>query len=255
MQLIQQLYHHVCERAARVRVSSLTIGLRYTAVTTDDGGIGIAFTDMDRGHCCGMGKNYRDFEDRPAVELLACLKKAVPLQRSMALALVNALCHAEAGELPEDSKDEIWMDALGIGCGTHVAMAGFFRPLMHKFTERRALVEVLDTGKGIGDHGDFYRKLDGWADALLLTSTSIINNTAEEMLNRLAPGAKAVMLGPSTPMVPEAFAHLPVCMLAGTVPVAHEAVLKAVRHGQGTPVIHRFSRKVLAVVKGQINKA
>jgi uncharacterized protein len=142
------------------------------------------------------------------------------------------------------------MDALGIGRDTHVAMVGFFRPLIHKFKARGAIVEVLDTGQGIGNRNEFYRKLGGWADALLLTSTSIINNTTEEVLNRLTPDAKAVMLGPSTPMVPEAFAHLPVRMLAGTVPMAHEAVLKAVRHGQGTPIIHRFSRKALAMVEG-----
>jgi hypothetical protein len=32
-------------------------------------------------------------------------------------------------------------------------------------------------------------------------------------------------------------------MLAGTVPLEKENVLKAVRHGAGTPVLHRFSRK------------
>ncbi|MBT8370694.1 MAG: hypothetical protein KJO34_07010, partial [Deltaproteobacteria bacterium] len=52
-----------------------------------------------------------------------------------------------------------------------------------------------------------------------------------------------VMLGPSTPMVKEAFEHLPVHMLAGTVPINKEKILKAVRHGMGTPVLHKFSRK------------
>lgn len=52
----------------------------------------------------------------------------------------------------------------------------------------------------------------------MLTSTSILNNTTEEILSRLAPGVKVVMLGPSTPMVAAAFSHLPVHILAGTVP-------------------------------------
>jgi uncharacterized protein (DUF4213/DUF364 family) len=51
------------------------------------------------------------------------------------------------------------------------------------------------------------------------------------------------MLGPSTPMVAEAFRHLPVHMLAGTVPIDKQNVLKAVRHGMGTPVLQKFSRK------------
>ena len=46
---------------------------------------------------------------------------------------------------------------------------------------------------------------------------------------------KTIMLGPSTPMVENAFKHLPVHMLAGTVPVDKEKTLKAIRHGMGTP--------------------
>jgi len=44
--------------------------------------------------------------------------------------------------------------------------------------------------------------------------------------------------------VAEAFNHLPVHMLAGTVPLDKEKSLKAIRHGMGTPVLHKFSRKV-----------
>ena len=44
-------------------------------------------------------------------------------------------------------------------------------------------------------------------------------------------------------MVAEAFAHLPVRMLAGTVPLDKDNIIKAVRHGMGTPVLHKFSRK------------
>jgi hypothetical protein len=32
-------------------------------------------------------------------------------------------------------------------------------------------------------------------------------------------------------------------MLAGTVPLDKENIVKAVRHGMGTPILHRFSRK------------
>jgi uncharacterized protein (DUF4213/DUF364 family) len=161
----------------------------------------------------------------------------------MGLALVNALNYHEACAFPEDATDSVWMDAFGIGPGSRVAMVGFFRPLMKLFNDRGASVEALDDFQGIGERSSFYEKLDGWADVLLVTSTSILNDTTEDVLGRVGPGVKVVMLGPSTPMVPDAFRHLPVHILAGTVPLNSEGVLKAVRHGVGTPVIHRFSRK------------
>jgi hypothetical protein len=79
---------------------------------------------------------------------------------------------------------------------------------------------------------------------LLLTSTSVLNNSTEEILDRAGENLKSIMLGPSTPMVADAFKHLPVHMLAGTVPLDKEKTLKTIRHGMGTPVLHKFSRKV-----------
>jgi hypothetical protein len=90
---------------------------------------------------------------------------------------------------------------------------------------------------------DFYKNLKNRADVLFLTSTSILNNSTEEILANVHGNVKTLMLGPSTPMVARAFDHLPVHMLAGTVPLDKERLLKAVRHGMGTPVLHKFSRK------------
>lgn len=248
MQLIDNLYDHFCEQAERTKVTCLCVGLRYTAVTTDDGGMGVAYTYQGGAYCCSMGRDYQDYEGKPAIKLLKQIKDPWPLHRSMGLALVNALNHRPACALPEDARDCIWMDSFGIGDQTRVAMVGFFRPLIRLFQARGALVEALDDFHGIGERNDFYRKLNGWAEVLLLTSTSILNDTTEEVLSRLAPGVKVVMIGPSTPLVADAFRQLPVQILAGTVPVDQEAILKAIRHGMGTPVIHKFSRKAYVML-------
>ena len=244
MQLIQKLYDHCCEKARKTTVTCLNIGLGYTAATTDDGGMGVAYTYFTNKQCCAIGKSYRDYEGEPAIELLTELKHPDPLHCSMGLALVNALNHREALACADDPSNDVLRDTLGIGRDTRVAMVGLFRPLIHLFQEAGAVVEVLDDMQGVGKRDRFHEKLGGWAEVLIITSTSILNHTTEDLLGRLGPGVKVAMVGPSTPMIAEAFSHLPVHLLAGTVPVDQEAVLKAVRHGAGTPVIHRFSRKV-----------
>jgi uncharacterized protein len=251
MQLIQKLYDHCCEKARTTRVACLTVGLVYTAAITEDGGMGVAYTYFSNKRCCATGKGYRDYEGERAIELLAELKHPDPLHRSMGLALVNALNHREALACAADPSNEILSDALGIGPETRVAMVGLFRPLVHLFEKSGAVVEVLDDMQGVGDRNRFYGKLDGWAEVLVLTSTSILNHTAEDLLGKAGPGVKVAMVGPSTPMTADAFSHLPVHLLAGTVPLDQKAVLKAVRHGAGTPVIHRFSRKVYLSLQGR----
>jgi len=56
------------------------------------------------------------------------------------------------------------------------------------------------------------------------------------------------MIGPTTPLIPEAFSHLPVDYLGGISVSDGVKVQKAVRHGKGTPVINQFSRKVTCPV-------
>jgi uncharacterized protein (DUF4213/DUF364 family) len=243
MMLNDRLYNIFCNQAEKVTVDYLGLGLGYTVVVTSDGGIGIAYTYFEDKKSCMMLNQALDYEGRPANALLEKIKSNRPIERSMALALVNALNHQNALKLPQDENNDIMFGTFNIKKGTQVAMVGYFGPLIKRFEQKKAILEILDQSRGLGRSEDFYKKLKNWADVLFLTSTSILNNSTEEILANVHAGAKTIMLGPSTPMVAEAFDHLPVHMLAGTVPTDKENILKAVRHGMGTPVLHRFSRK------------
>lgn len=78
--------------------------------------------------------------------------------------------------------------------------------------------------------------LSTWAEMLILTSTALLNNTAEGIIERLGRDARTVILGPSTPMIGEAFTEFPVHMLAGIAPVPGSDIFTLVCHGFGTPV-------------------
>ncbi|MBS3780031.1 MAG: DUF364 domain-containing protein, partial [Desulfovermiculus sp.] len=198
--------------------------------------------------CCQALDSIK-YEGRSAIDLLQTVFEANPLKRSMGLALVNALNHDKAMGLPEDSDNQLLFNNLGIGSGTRVAMVGYFGPLMKAFEDRGAVLKVIDQSRKIGEPHDFYAHLRDWAEVLFLTSTSILNQSTEDILSHTSKEVRTVMLGPSTPMVPEAFAHLPVAILAGTVPVDRENVLQAVRNGAGTRNIQQYSRKVYALLR------
>ncbi len=250
MTICERLYESMAGRAAETSVGLLSIGLGYTAVSTADGGLGIAFTSFETKQGCTMVTHENNYEDGPALDLLRLITASNPIHRSMALALVNALNHRRALALPEDRSNEALFDLLGIGRGTRVAMAGYFGPLIVKLEKRAATVEVFDTGRRIGDSIAFMEKLGQWAEVLIMTSTAILNDTADSLLAAVGPDARVVMMGPSTPLVAEAFTGLPVDVLAGTVPIDSEGIFKAVRHGKGTPALRRFSRKVYLLLPG-----
>ena len=243
MILNEKLFRTFKSKAEKAEVDYLGLGLGYTVVVTSDGGIGIAYTYFEDKKSCMLLNQAVDYEGRTASALLEKIKSDSPIERSMALALVNALNYQEALKLPEDETNDILFETFNITKGTKVAMVGYFGPLVKRLEKKEAVLEILDQSRGLGRVDDFYMKLKSWADVLFLTSTSILNNSTEEILANVHAAVKAIMLGPSTPMVKKAFEHLPVHMLAGTVPTDKNNILKAIRHGMGTPVLHRFSRK------------
>lgn len=243
MGICRRLYETMLTRAARTSVDTLSIGLGYTAVSTADGGLGLAFTSFETKQGCTVVTHEKDYENGPALDLLPLIMDANPIHRSMALALINALNHRNALAFPEDRSNQILFDRLGIGPGSRVAMAGYFGPLLAKLKKRAAVVEVSDTERRIGQTGLFLKKLSDWAETLIMTSTAILNDTADSLLSAVGPQVKVVMMGPSTPLVAEAFTGLPVHVLAGTVPLDAEGIFRAVRHGKGTPALQRYSRK------------
>jgi uncharacterized protein len=244
MILNQRLFQSVCDLAGRVTVDQVTIGLGYTAVTTSDGGIGIAATGvaLDGSHSGNM--DVADYEGRPAVDLLEGILASDPMLRTMALALINALNNARAMQLPEDATNQILFDRFDILSGRRVAMVGFFPPLVRFLEKKQVPLSVIDNARGIGDKQTFYRQLADWAELLFLTATSIVNGTMEELLSHAGPQVETVVLGPSTPILPDAFDHLRVHMLAGSAITDRDGALKAVRHGGGTHALKPFSRKV-----------
>ena len=245
MTLNQHLYDAVLPMTDQVDVELICMGIGYTAVATSDGCIGVAYTYFDHKHGCSLIQAYQDFEGRPARDLLELIRHPDPLDRSMALALINALNSSRINQLPEDKDNDLLFNRLKIRPGVKVSMVGFIKPLMGVLASQGAHVEVIDDFRAMGNKDRFYRNLASHADVALITSTAILNSTLEQILEKTGKHVKVALLGPSTPMVAEAFAHWPmVKALAGIIPSQNDMVLKSVRHGLGTRHLHRYSRKV-----------
>ncbi len=69
----------------------------------------------------------------PAEQLLEKIKSDIPIEKSMALALINALNYRAALELPEDDDNSLMFERFKIGRGRRVAMVGYFGPLVRNF--------------------------------------------------------------------------------------------------------------------------
>jgi len=71
-----------------------------------------------------------------------------------------------------------------------------------------------------------------------------LNNTFEETLDLLGAPRSVVLMGPSTPLVPEIFHNTPVTHLGGAVVVDSAKVLQIISEGGGTPALRSYLRFV-----------
>ena len=249
MYLMQRLYDESLPLAVATTVTSLTVGLGYTAVATGDGGLGLSYTWVDDSERRSYGNGYRDVEGEGAVVLLERLLSDDPFQRSIGLATVNALHHHRSRGLVDDTGSPLSLSLrlADIGAGTHVSMVGYFPPLVRALPELGVELDVIDSSLGLGDPLEFRARLGSWTEVLIMTATTLLNGSAEELLLATGSGVRSIIMGPSTPLVPEAFTHLPLTGLAGIVTCNATAVEKAVRHGAATPGMKPYVRKVYCV--------
>ena len=158
MTLHQKLYDLFAMKAHEEKIDILSLGLGYTAVTLSGGGIGLSYTHFESKKSCMVLNKHIDYEGRPAIQLLEKIKSDNTVERSMALALVNALNYNQALVLPEDEDNQIMFEKFGIRKNTKTAMVGYFGPLVRNFEKMEVSLEILDISRGLGQKEVFYDK-------------------------------------------------------------------------------------------------
>lgn len=263
MNIKKELYKHFFPVAGNKIIDHVLIGIKYTAVQISNGGLGIGYTwnvahtDKEKKNysngndCPKAGKIFQNFEGENSRLLLDFLNSTNPLQISMSLALVNALNTDFALKLDEDKKENSKLfKALDIKNGKRVAMVGYFKPLAMLLHKLDVNFYIHDQFHSIGSKEELYSRIVNWADSLILTSTSIIGGTFEEIMNYCPKELPVALLGPSTPLVPEIFRHYNIRYLGGTVPIDIESTLKVIRQGGGTRDFQKYGKKVFITQAG-----
>jgi len=171
---------------------------------------------------------------RPAVELLRMLaNESSAMARTVGLATANALLASLPS--PPTSRDEV-IATLGITPEDRVVMIGYFAPIIAQIRKTGCRFDVVELNS---HHGDTLtpeqgREAMAHCTVAIVTGTSLINGTCDEVLAGLGRPRAVVLLGPSSPLCPAAFKGTPVTHVAGSRVHNAEALLRVVSEGGGT---------------------
>lgn len=238
-----QIQHRLVELLAPIanetRIADVRIGLGYSAVRLGSGQTGLAWTPPPVSGGCSHLKMAGTLTERPAAELLQMLAAEQPLLRTIGLATANALlaCLPQ----PATSKKEV-VEGLQITAADHVAMVGYFGPLVKRLQAsgcRLDIIELDSSRPGVLSPQQGRSVLSACSVAIL-TGTSLVTGTCDELLADLSRPREAVLLGPSAPFCPQAFAGTPLTRIAGARVLDANGALRVVSEGGGTPLLKPY---------------
>lgn len=227
-----------------VSIRDIRIGLGYTAVMTEDGRAGLAATLLkDLPAHCDRFDTRRLLGLKYIRDLIAQITSDNHVSVSVALAAANAVIHPPSDRMVPGSR----LPVDGIRPGDRVGMVGHFSPMVKELKEKAAellIFEQIDQPRGgLLPAAEVPKRLPE-CQVALITATSIINGTLDDLLAAAKTCRETILLGASTPLLPEVFQDTPVTCLSGAIVTDPEAVLKVVSCGGGMRSFKPYVRKV-----------
>ena len=250
---------------AQVTVTRAVVGLYFTGVALSTGTAGACTTPARpelHAACCPATDDTvlspGSLRSRPALDLLDELHSPHPLRRAVGIACLNALADA-AWQRRSHPGVELRagvdaFDAAAIAPGEHVVLVGAFVPFLRALKRMRQPYTVLELTPAMlkpEELAHFRPAAEANAvipkgDVVLLTGSTLLNGTLEDLLALARRDARVAVVGPTVGLLPDAFLRRGVDILGGVRITRPEAFLDVLAEG-GTGH-HFFGRSAERVV-------
>jgi len=222
-----------------ITVSRAVFGLFFSGVKLSTGQGGLCFTpvkELPEAVCCPSQVRAMPLSGklagRPASAYMEDVFGTNVLKKTLGIAALNALselcledpaCRTELCNPYRTLYGADAFDALDIPKGSKVVVIGALVPMLKRLLREGRDFTVLEldprTLKGAElEHFLPVTETDAAvpaADALVITGTTLLNDTLEHILSLKKPGAQALLTGPTASMLPGAFFEKGVTMLGG----------------------------------------
>lgn len=251
----------------RICIERATVGLFFTGVKLSTGAAGACATPLrsiPEAVCCPSSAMAMPLpgklRGRPVRDLLKETEATSGIRRAIGVATLHAL--TEMCWVRRPSCDVAMRagvdayDAANIQPGEHVAVVGAFIPFLKSLKRARQHFTVLEQDAGTlkPDELPYFRPADQadqvvpLADVVLITGTTLVNDTLEKLLGLCRPAARVVVVGPTVGLLPDAFLRRGVDVLGGVRITAPDAFLDVLAEGgSGYHFFGRSAEKVVLV--------
>jgi uncharacterized protein len=262
---IEAIQDIASDEIGTVAIERAVVGLFFTGVKLSTGHVGACATPVKAipdAVCCPSSAHAMPFpgkmRGRRAARFLDEVRQQDGIRRAVGIATMNALatlCWERRPHLDVDLEIGVdAFDAAGIRPGQTVVVVGAFVPFLRELKRRGQPYLVLEQDPATlkADEMPFYRHATQapvvvpQADVLLVTGTTLLNDTLDEILAAARPDACKVVVGPTVGLVPDAYLRRG-CDVLGTIRVtrADEFIDVLAEGGSGYHFFGRSAQKIV----------
>jgi uncharacterized protein len=207
-----------------ITVERVVVGLFFTGVKLANGGAGSCATPIKtipKAVCCPSSAMAMPFPGKLAGRRAADLAREAlgghGIRRAIGIAAVNALADYCWQRRPHpDVELRLGVDAFDateIRNGDKVVVVGAFVPFLKELKRRGQPFLVLEQDSATlkADELPFFRpagqapQILPEADVVLITGSTLVNNTLDDLLRLIRPETRVTIVGPTVGMLPDAF--------------------------------------------------
>ncbi|MBN1387659.1 MAG: hypothetical protein JW965_04385 [Bacteroidales bacterium] len=216
----------------RADISECVLGEKYVAIMNNSGNIGV---------CATLGNKMND-------KLLAGEQPDIgnQIHRIILNAYYNSICNYERNY--EDIKDIF--DCIDFSKYRRIVMIGYFESLYDKFSLNNIHLEVFDIHKEshiLSDLSNMKESLKE-AETIILSGTTIFNNTFNDIVDQTPDKCNIFLLGPSNILSEEMFRYRNIKVVFGSVfNPGDRRVLNSIASGHGTRGFLPYLNKVYII--------
>ena len=242
-EIAERLVQYLSDKGESLWVEEIRIGLGYVGVRLEGNRMGLAAVlrnELSPG-CTLLDQAGHLTEQKPSTLLDWLVLGRHPLEKAIGLATANALIsHGLTGQ----EKDSL--ELINLIPQDHVAMIGLFSPLVPRIKKSGATVSIIERDASLTDvpKPEERKEILKKCTVAIITATSLLNDTLEEILNELGNPRHVLILGPSTPLCPEIFQGTLVNHLGGSAIMDAQKVMRIISEGGGTPILRPYLRFV-----------
>jgi uncharacterized protein (DUF4213/DUF364 family) len=264
-EVAEQLRLALGDKMDTLTIERAVIGLFFTGVKLNTGQGGLCFTpikNIPEAVCCPSSArampNSGQLKGEKVTALLDKMFLGNPLRKALGIATLNALSSVYWDNNPSVNyafqRRVDPLDGAIIPDDAHVVVMGALAPYlkMLKMRGKEFTILELDPATLKPDELDFYvpaeraPEIIPRADWLIITGTTLINDTLDEILSLIKPGAHVIVVGPTASMLPDAFFRRGVKSLGGIIVTKADELLDIISEaGSGYHFFGKFADRVV----------